>query len=288
MKYNVNRPFGQLCFSVILCVLAFVFAACSNTNQPSPSYNVSKPDSVYVYTVDTSGNETLNRIIYYSYDAAKNQTCVQESFCTSKQIHKTEFQYNAKGLMIKKKEMFYSEYSDPAGWNTGIYTIYTYDDKNKLSSLVDYVGYDDPLPEYPYHKGICSWTDDYNMECLVYEYEFPSNDSVVEKAAQKLYTTYNTNGDILQQRLYFLFLPVKTPDGEKPNMVSEYTYDKYGNATSYTETTYNTSGLANQFREERNQYDYDEKGKILVRLCTHIDQLVDKRWEKKEKYVYYY
>ena len=83
---------------------ALFFNAC--TEQPTIKPVSSKPDSVYVYTVDTSGNETLNRIIYYSYDAAKNQTCVQESFCTSKQIHKTEFQYNAKGLMIKKKEMF--------------------------------------------------------------------------------------------------------------------------------------------------------------------------------------
>ena len=257
-----------------------LFSACEPKENTMPVKHLSKPDSVYVYQMEADGTEKLSSIVFYTYDAVRNNTSILDSIVVPQLVismYRTDMQYNSKGLMTMKIDSRY--YIDKAAWRDVECRVYSYDDNSRLTTEYEYPRYSNPLPKVNY-KLFYTWTDGTHAEVIGYNCMLEPNDTT-GVATQRLVNTYTSEGKIENQKFYWLMYP-------NPNNTPDFeywlTYNQYGDTISIK--TYEKGMFAHQ---KYNKYEYDEQGNILVKWSAQISE--DRSAEDVDftkKYVYYY
>lgn len=269
-------------FFALAMVGGLLFSACEPKENTMPVKHLSKPDSVYVYQMEADGTEKLSSIVFYTYDAAMNNTVVFKTLVSPDYYvqvtkNRTEMQYNSKGLMTMKIDSWY--YIDKAAWRDVECRVYSYDDNSRLTTEYEYPRYSNPLPKVNY-KLFYTWTDGTHAEVIGYNCMLEPNDTT-GVATQRLVNTYTSEGKIENQKFYWLMYPNpnNTPDFEY-----ELTYDQYENLVCLN-TISHSRGMPSS--REYNKYEYDEQGNILVKW-NYTSYGEDDNYVLSAKYVYFY
>lgn len=268
---------------IALSVFIGLMLVSCNTEQPGIGQVVSKPDSVYVYKLSADGQETLNSITYYTYDAAKNNTCIltYSDFYWPGEMKRTQIdmQYNAKGQIVLQKEYHYYTMNDTMPFD---FRKYIYGTDNKLVMYYWAENWDERIDDGVWEKKeVFSWVDDTHAETTTYNYNRQAkSDEDLWYVAGRSVMTYTAFG-APERMEYYLLLPY-AKQSDTPDLIHEYSYDHYGNIIYFTR--YSDDCLVSK---QYNKYDYDKSGRILVKWqCSNTGG--DDTGTFDYKSVYYY
>ena len=275
-------------FPTLVLTGIFILSSCGHHNDPSAPDGsspllISRPDSAYIYSIDADSVESLVQLTYFTYDANGNMTLEFDSviapqFPYSASKSKIEMQYDEKGNIIVEQISSYSPRSE--SWENGQRNVYEYDAKNKLSVETIYLGYSGPL-ENPSKKICFSWIDDTHASCLGYMYGWTASKTDPWGLSEEIEYTYNSNGKVEKAISYYVS---GDSTAEKHlRCTSIYEYDQYGNLTLFTFSDQNNVVQLYEY----NKYEYDAKGKMLIKWRGKGDSKEENR-KYTEKYVYFY
>lgn len=269
---------------LVLILGCVAVAACdkqSDEKQPENTLLVMTPDSTHVYSVNEDGKETLSQITYYTYDAGHHLTeQIDSTINSTTGISKTiiKKRYDANGYIVEEKETYYVKSLNR--WQNGRCWVYKYDSQNRLSLISIYESFTEPLDPFPTKKAVYTWGDDAHASSLVYHYDpykSTTDPWIIEERDEY---TYNAEGKIDNVVCWWLW-GTDSQAGGNLLYISEYKYDQNGNIVSLIRRD-----EKNVLYQENNQYEYDDKGNVLVKWLQSSSSIEGEN--KKEKYLYFY
>lgn len=264
----------------LLCIIGCENSTNFSPIDPSAEKSARKPDSVYKYIIGLDSQDKLEQIIYYTYDIEGNMILQFDSMVTGTGKNKIEMEYNAKGLMVEKREYSYYNYY-PSHWSNDYYWQYTYNEKNQIITEKLYIDFSHPLVGNPDKKMIYKWIDDMHANGLVYDYALFKPQEDPWMISERIEYIYNLRGDVEKSVSYWLW-GTDSPEGGKLTFTNEYKYDQYGNMTSHI--LYERDTLVKQ---EYYKYEYNDAGEILRKWYSNKANNDTSR-VYTAKYVYFY
>jgi hypothetical protein len=255
---------------------ATIFTACDPNANPANIGHVSRPDSIYVYTIGNKDVEYFNYAVYYQYDSKGNVLSETKYFSShyiqkEEPFSKVEMKYDSKNRLIEKRIYYYHtntmELLNIDQW------LYTYDSNNKVENIL--VNDITEGTEIPAQKMEFSWTDTNHATENVYNNTGASDVQwTLSYRADYVYNKFGKVDSVTTFRNY-------QPDGSYSYIV-EYsaTYDQYGNILSEKEQ------IDSKVGNREFTYSYDEQGNILFKFATYSSSSVIV--STREKHVYFY